>query len=176
MKEFVKIDNFWWEYDTTTPPYNATLKNMGFGKMSGVDIEGLIRVQAEGFECLDWYGTRVYDNKYKSGWLSPEGKFYGCDYASHIAQAKLVHRLRECDLERDGWIKIGLAPFAYDGKTRLYEAYFAASDYTIYPTNEQIAYIRNKFDGLGKEDILYYLHRCRKMRSEAIKHRWGIEK
>ena len=53
---------------------------------------------------LDWYGTSVFDNKYKTGWVSPSGKFFGCDYTMHSLQAKYLHKSSEEQLENEGKI------------------------------------------------------------------------
>ena len=97
---------YWWEYDETTPIYNATLKNMGFGKNSGNDLTGCEIVEAKSWLDLDWKDTKVYSDVYHTGWVSTNGKFYGCDFEFHDAQALLVHKLSSRELEQKGFIKI----------------------------------------------------------------------
>ena len=40
------------------------------------------------------------------GWLSPEGDFYGCDWAAHEEVANLYFNKSDLELEKEGWIKI----------------------------------------------------------------------
>lgn len=176
MRYFVKLKNWWWEYDETLPRSCTTLYNYAGGKTSDIDIEGMETATAEAFSDLNWYGTEVYDNKYKTGWLSPEGKFYGCDYRRHSAQAKFVHNKSECDLEDAGWVKISYRLYYNKDGTQHLEAMFFAKNKTIYPTNGQLNYIKTHYQGKEKEEILGYLIRTRIMRCEQIKKDWGIQK
>ena len=176
MKHFVKFNNWWWEYDASKPKYCTTLYNDGFGKNSDINIEGMETATGEDFCDLNWYGTEVYDNNYKTGWLSPDGKFYGCDYSSHRAQAKYVHKKHESDLEDEGWVKISYRIYYNKNGTRSLEAMFFARNKTIYPTNEQLNYIKTHYSGKDKEEMLGYLIRTRIIRAEQIKKDWGVEK
>ena len=160
MKHFVKYDNYWWEYDPTKPKENAILMNGGVGISSGIDITGLPTQQAEDRIFLDWYGTEVYDNKYKTGWLAPSGKFYGCDYTNHSMQAKYVHHKKEEQLENEGWIKISYK-ITYNERTRKkeLEAMFFCRDEYKYPSNEQMEYIKTHYSVEEKKEMLTYLTR-----------------
>lgn len=104
--KFVKLGNYWYEYDETTPLNNARLWNTGLGCSSGIDISNNIVVEANDFTELDWHGTSVYDNCYNTGWLAPDGTFYGCDYKHHKEHAKYVQKLTEREMEERGFIKI----------------------------------------------------------------------
>lgn len=136
---FVKVDNYWWELDTTTPLSSATIYNRMGGKQTELDLTNAQIMEAQKWSDLDWKGTSVYDNKYQTGWLSPQGKFFGCDYTNHTSQAKLVHNLTEREMENLGWIKLThirnnfnevVALMGYD------------KDYKrILPTKEQMAYL-----------------------------------
>lgn len=97
---------YWWEYDDSTPINNATLHNMGFGKNSGNDLTGYEIVESESWLTLDWNGTKVLDNSFNTGWLSKDGKFYGCDYEYHANQAILVHHSSEREMEENGFMKL----------------------------------------------------------------------
>jgi len=97
---------YWWEYDESTPVNNAVLKNFYMGKNSGNDLTGYEIVEAKSWFDLDWKGTTVYSDIYYTGWLSPNGKFFGCDYECHEEQAMFVHKTNLTDLEEKGFIKI----------------------------------------------------------------------
>lgn len=112
MPKFVKYDNFWYEYDGSTPLDHATLYNIVVGKLTNEDIRGYNIIELKSNADLDWKGTSIYNDKYMCGWLSPSGKFYGCDYTEHNLQALIVHRVREWELEQKGFIKI-----SYEDKT-----------------------------------------------------------
>lgn len=62
----------------------------------------------ESFE--DAYRKEIYSYLIESdsdlGWLSPEGDFYGCDWASHNDVANLYFNKTDYDLEKEGWVKI----------------------------------------------------------------------
>ena len=96
----------WWEYDDSTPIFNATLKNMGFGQNSGNDLSGYEIVEAKSWFDLNWEGTKVYSSIYHTGWVSPNGEFYGCDCEYHDKQAMFVHKVSLRELEKLGFIKI----------------------------------------------------------------------
>ena len=97
---------YWWEYDDSTPINNARLKNIGLGQNSGNDLTGYEIIEADSWYDLDWKGTKVYSPEYFTGWVSPDGKFYGCDYEYHLEQALFVHKTTMRDLEERGFIKI----------------------------------------------------------------------
>lgn len=106
-KAFVKHKNFWWRLSTTTPLDDATLYNYSGGHMSGVNCENAEIVEAEDWDQLDWKGTVLYDNsQYKTGWISPHGEFYGCDYRCHYMCALMVIKKKDTELEEQGYIKI----------------------------------------------------------------------
>ena len=176
MKHFVKLKNWWWEYDATLPKSCTTIYNTGLGKTSDIDIEGMETAVGEDFSDLNWYGTEVYDNKYKTGWLSPDGKFYGCDYRNHSTQAKFVHKKYESDLEEDGWVKISYRIYYNEDGSRDLEAIFYSRNKTVYPTNEKLSYIKKHYQGKEKDEMIGYLIRTRLIRKEQIKKDWGVEK
>ena len=105
-KAFVKHNNFWWRLSTTTPLDSATLYNYSGGHMSEVNCEGREVVEAEDWSDLDWSGTVLYDNSYKTGWVAPTGEFYGCDYRCHYMCALMVLKKTDKELEEAGYIKV----------------------------------------------------------------------
>lgn len=40
------------------------------------------------------------------GWLSPDGKFYGCDYANHDIFVNQYFGKTDMEMEKEGWIRI----------------------------------------------------------------------
>lgn len=106
MPKYVKVDGFWWEYDPRTPKENATLYSIiSFARSSYNNLTDLEILDCDESD-LNWENTTIFDNSYLTGWLSPEGVFYGCDYNHHKLQAKLVHKCSERDMEERGFVKI----------------------------------------------------------------------
>ena len=103
---FVKVQNYWWKLDTNTPLNNATIYNYFGGCQSNIDLNGKLIIEADDWSDLDWKGTDVYSDSFKTGWLSPDGDFYGCSNEEHLQQAHFVHKKYENELEQQGWIKI----------------------------------------------------------------------
>lgn len=58
----------------------------------------------------DAYRKEIYSYLIKPdsdlGWLSPEGDFYGCDWADHNMVANLYFNKTDLELEKEGWVKI----------------------------------------------------------------------
>ena len=138
---FVKIDNYWWKYDITSKVNNATVYNRMGGRQTKLDLTGYEIVQAKDWQYLDWSDTSVLNSDYKSGWLSPEAIFYGCDYSSHSAQASLVHNCSERQLEQKGWIKITYI----ENKNKSLVAFLGFDKYynRITPTEKQLEFLLN---------------------------------
>lgn len=176
MKHYVKYKNWWWEYDPSLPKTNTNLINSYGGINSGVDISGLETATAENKSGLNWYGTEAYDIKYKTGWLSPNGKFFGCDYRNHASQAKYVHGKSENELENEGWVKISYTIYYNKNRTRDLEAIFGAKDYSVYPSREQLEYIKAHYTGKDRDNMYGYLVRTRMIRTKEIKKDWDLEK
>ena len=105
--KFVRYNDFWYKYDVSTPLNSATLENINnLGRTTGIDISKSQIVEANDVCDLDWYGTKIYDNNYLTGWLAPNGNFYGFDFKHHKEQAKFVHKFSEQQIEDKGFIKI----------------------------------------------------------------------
>ncbi len=82
-------------------------------KTSGVSFkkrtfEGKIikRATAESFSNLDWSGTRLDNPKSQMGWLSREGRFYGCDHELHDQCAEYLIKQTVGELEKAGWARV----------------------------------------------------------------------
>lgn len=135
---YVLIDNYWWVLDTNTPADKATVYNGLGGKMTDTDIRNLKTATAEYWEFLDWKGTSIYNNDYPTGWLSPKGEFFGCEYTQHLQQARYVHNKTENDMEKEGWIKI-----TYPSNKKYLQAIFMGNIMkNVMPTLAQIDWLR----------------------------------
>lgn len=63
-------------------------------------------VEAESWADLPSIEDQLVDNTQKSGWVSPDGIFYGCAFFCHEKVADLVLHRTEEELENSGWVKI----------------------------------------------------------------------
>jgi hypothetical protein len=61
---------------------------------------------ARDYEELDHSKTGLLKPDSVDGWLSPEGRFFGCDYYRHDAVAQLILKQTVTDLERQGWLRV----------------------------------------------------------------------
>lgn len=135
---FVKIDNYWWKLSLTTPLDKATVYNYSGGHMSEIDCTKKEIVEATDWEFLDWKGTVLYDDKFDTGWLSPSGEFFGCDYRAHYMCALMVLRQEDKKLEEKGYIRITKS-FEND-KLSAQIPYFLNHSYPK-PTKKQMDYL-----------------------------------
>lgn len=55
---------------------------------------------------LDWKKTPLHNQGLVSGWLSREGRFYGCPSWLHDMLAHCVLGMKVAELERIGWVRI----------------------------------------------------------------------
>lgn len=153
-KVFVKVDNFWWELDITTPIKSATIYNMGMGKNTDRDVSELEICEAKDWTYLNWEGTKILDNNLNTGWLDRQGNFYGCDYRYHRLQAELIHNADEETLEYRGYVKI--TKTAFHGM-RLEAVLPSDKNYKlIRPTAMQMNYL-NSSDIENLEDVKFML-------------------
>lgn len=153
MRHFVKYKNYWWEYKPEDSLREATLYNAVGGRMSFCDIRFCEVATADNFSKLDWSGTAVFDNeKYLSGWLSPKGEFWGCDYRHHDDLAYYVLGKQTYQLENEGYIKI-----TYEETRNGAKKYYILMGQNTIPTNEQTRYLFNTFkdDRLSLDEMLW---------------------
>ena len=176
MNTYIKYKNTWWKYDEATPANDATIVSNSGVRMCNIDISNLQQQKANSFFELDWLNTPVFSSKYKTGWLSPDGTFFGCDYHFHDDQAFLIHKKDEQKLENDGWIKISY-DFVKNGiDSNKLEAFFNSNDEMVYPTNKQLAYIANNYSGNDKERMTTHLIHIRALKHQQISNDWGLER
>lgn len=170
MKNFVKLYGLWFEYDNETPLSCARVFDDDFQESFYFDIQGCEITQAETKEELDWNDTIILNNKLRTGWLSPEGRFYGCKEYQHGMQAKIIHNKDEFSLEKEGWIRIN---YDYDDdREKFLTAGFSSNDETVYPTNEQLKYLLKNYKDY--KSLYYNMWKVANERKRNIREEWGI--
>ena len=118
LHEYVKYrdgstkDNGWWRID------GDKLVNSAGGWHTYHPSPDDEIVEADGWSDLDY--SYLIDNTQTTGWVSPEGDFYGCKYMNHSVVANMVLKSSECLLELAGWVKIGW----YNGNYYAYVRHF----------------------------------------------------
>ena len=58
------------------------------------------------FQSLDWSKTGYIMADSEYGWLSPEGKFYPCEYMEHDRVAYYLIKKPVSELEAEGWVRV----------------------------------------------------------------------
>lgn len=170
MKNFVKISDYWYEYDSTSPEFATRIIDEEFSENFLVDIRDLEKAEANRKEELDWNNTIILDNRYKTGWISPDGVFYGCEAYYHKKQARLVHKKHETKLEEEGWIRINYI-YHKNGDKSLFASFYS-EDETLYPTREQLNCIYRTFP---EDKTMYYnMWHLASERKQAIQQSWGL--
>jgi hypothetical protein len=164
--KFVKIDNFWWEYDPKTPRNNATVYNMGLGQMTKLNLTNKKIVEANDWKDLNWKGTKLWDNTVKTGWLAPDGTFYGCKTELHITQAKIVHKKSESQLEQEGFVKITLLRMRNNCTAAIFPGRFY--DTNISPTIAQVEYLE-KQPNIDSSEVFMLFERSKKDANDDLK-------
>ena len=145
MAKFVRYKHYWWKYNEKTNPEYATLTNWRGEIAKGVNINYLYCTEAQDFNFLDWRGTPVLDYTSRYGWLDRNGKFYGCVYTEHAAQAILVHHSTRRELEELGWIHISKSSY-YDNSGKLVAQFCGDYENGVMPTDEQMIYLLKRND------------------------------
>ena len=61
-------------------------------------------------QFIDYYRQEIYSYLIEPdsdlGWLSPDGRFYGCDWTKHSTVASEYFGKDDLELEKEGWVKI----------------------------------------------------------------------
>lgn len=170
MKSFVKISGFWYEYDSSLPLDCTRIFSDSFDDDAFFDLTQYEKAEAEKIEDLDWNETIIFNNDFKTGWLSPEGKFYGCDAYHHRQQAMFIHKKSEVALEQEGWIRVNYT--ILENWTRKLVANFCSLNETVYPTREQLKYLLNNYS--DNKELYYEMWSVANIRKELIKEEWGM--
>lgn len=170
MKNYVKVDGYWVEYDPADSNALMSIYKDIFGDKEKFDILKLELSQAEKEDDLNWENTNICNKINRTGWLSPNGEFFGCEPWFHAKQANLIHKKDERDLEREGWVKIIYADSLKDEKVLKVEFY--SDDDMVYPTKEQLNYVFNNYS--DNKHLYYALREIAEYRKSLIKEEWGI--
>jgi len=109
----IKNSRCW--YTKEKYPYNdeggLMWSNFAGGFMPFGEKDKIIETaEAEWFTDLDWTGTFLDDDEDGAGWLSPEGKFYGCPSKQHDLHAHYILKQTVIDLTTKGWVRIEESP------------------------------------------------------------------
>ncbi len=67
---------------------------------------------------LDWSDTWLYRPESHSGWLTRDGRFYGCPSNYHDQLAAYVIGIKTAEAEAAGWVRVKDSKY-YDCLTRL---------------------------------------------------------
>ena len=162
MSSFVKVNGIWREFNPETGEV--------VGESGVFDFDGCEIAEAESIHNLDWSDSLLLCKNLRTGWLNPEGKFFGCEPWCHRLQAEIIHGKSERELEEDGWIRITYNIFP-NGEKKL-TAGFASTDETIYPSSAQLSYLfRNYMDN---KHLYYSIWNEATVRKEKIKSEWGL--
>ena len=96
-------DNGWWEYDPDTGMvYN---RNGGWHNYKYNPKEEIIESTWD-----DILAMTIRDDSYTTGWIAPDGEFFGCAPMDHVRLAKYYLKTDEEYLEKEGWLKITEVP------------------------------------------------------------------
>lgn len=122
------IDNGWWEYDSET---NKCLNLYGGYHILHEHPLNEFKESTWDKIMYDKYMNERY--KYRTGWLAPNGEFYGCDYRDHKDCAEWLFDCSERDLEEKGYSKI-------------YRSVFDSSyQFDLYPNNHYLTNAQWKY-------------------------------
>lgn len=158
MKNFVKVNGIWREYN---PETNEIVGESGY-----FDISNFETMQAESVHDLDWNGTVVLNKKLRTGWLNPEGEFFGCEPWCHKLQAQIIHRSDERKLEEGGWVRIT------KNEKQVMVAGFCSLDETLYPSSAQLSFLYKNYQ--DNKHLYYEIWNIATARKERIKEEWGL--
>ena len=98
MRRFIFRNGGWWEIA------GDRLVNIVGGGHRYIPSPDDRIVEAESFDNLDYSYLIKPDSPY--GWISPEGRYYGCEYRDHGIVARRILKSNEYDLEQKGWVKV----------------------------------------------------------------------
>lgn len=103
-KDEYDMENYYWMVDKGDKWLNIAKRSILKPK-SDDDIIKTV-VETSDLTDLDWSETPLYNNKLISGWLSRDGRFYGCPSNLHDTLAHCVLGLKVSDLENMGWARV----------------------------------------------------------------------
>ncbi len=97
------------------------------------------------WQSLDWTRTVYYKEDGDYGWLSPEGKFYACDYAGHGDVAFFIIKKDVSALEDEGWVRVD-GPGGGSNSTFRFMAYHYSNRLL---TNAQTEWLKSRGHEIG---------------------------
>lgn len=140
--KFVRYKSMWWELIDDTILEHAVIQNSFVAskpRIIDVNIAALQQVEVESPNDLNFEGTPLQNPTAPTGWLNPQGQFFGCDDRYHSAHARFVqHKKDESDLESLGWLKI-----TYFQEGRPEPFYKGHPESGIFPSMAQIAWLES---------------------------------
>lgn len=96
-------DNGWWEFDENTQKvYN---RNGGWHELHYHPMNEFKEMTWDEVIAMD-----VRDDTCYTGWVSPDGTWYGCEPMDHELMARCYFKTTEEKLENEGWIKVTEIP------------------------------------------------------------------
>ena len=139
----------WFSYNELSPLDDAVVFSIYGAAKTNQDLTGKQLVEAKTWDELDYTDTIFNSDFYHTGWVSPKGKFYGCETRHHHEQARYVHKTTDRELEKRGWIKITKNQDLKKGLTVMI--------YDIAPTIDQIKWFKSNYCEENREDVLQRL-------------------
>lgn len=97
------IENGWWEYDKET--------GRVYNRAGGWHIFHAHPMQE--FKECDWediLAMTIRNDDLQTGWIAPNGEWFGCETTDHEKLARYYLKTTERDLEEKGWIKVTEIP------------------------------------------------------------------
>lgn len=94
------MGNYWWEDG------GAFWINSAGGRCHKSKNDVILQTVQSAFEDLDWTITSYVEPDSKTGWLSPDGKYWGCSTQNHRSVADLVLKSSSEKLLDQGWVKV----------------------------------------------------------------------
>ena len=97
-------DNGWWEYNPDTGKvYN---RNGGWHDFHEHPLQEIKEMTWD-----EVIAMTVRNDNCATGWIAPDGEWFGCEPMDHVDLARYYLKTTEQDLEEKGWIKITEVPF-----------------------------------------------------------------
>ncbi|MBI5236403.1 MAG: hypothetical protein HY886_09190 [Deltaproteobacteria bacterium] len=96
--------HFFWMLDTSENKWIGIARGIWREKHERDIVKETAK--AEHLTLLDWKKTPFYDDKSRAGWLSRDGRFYGCPEVLHDTLAYCLFGVKVGELEKTGWVRV----------------------------------------------------------------------
>ncbi len=107
LKLYARITTKFWDgpyWVEVGPRYWSTT---GGGRIPRCDSDGVLEYkEANDWTDLDWTHTTLHRPESRDGWISPDGRFFGCESQGHDMFAWLGLKQAVKDLEQCGWVRV----------------------------------------------------------------------